>query len=461
MIKKILFLSFFAICFYSVKADTPPESMKHTAMEITSKMGVGWNLGNSLEVPVGEIAWGNPVTKKALIDSVARAGFKTVRIPISWYCTRYPVNCHVVSGTQYTITDEFKAHVKEIVDWCLSDGMYVIVNEHYDDNWLQTKGFTNLSDSNIAAVAAKQKALWEQIAALFKDYDEHLLFASANEPNMNSGVSNSEAMSPALNTYHKAFIDAVRSSGGNNTYRTLIVQSFSDDFADDLWEVFNYDPTPNRICYETHFYGPNVFALFSEDQSWAGGACLYYWGSQNHCSTSARNCSSRVKSGWPYGQEERYVDSVFVGLHRRFVAKGIPVIMGEYGAILRSLSGLADESQDLHNASVKYWNYYVTKTAMANGVAPVYWDDGGSGSNMHIFNRNRCIVYNNYTLSGIMQAYHESDQYVTGIKNSMVDVQRCTDDRIYSIEGRFIGTSAKLQSLPKGIYIMNGRKFVK
>ena len=140
------------------------------------------------------------------------AGFNTIRIPVAWFCHSDTVNS--------TIDEDWLARVKEVVDYCINDDLYVIINAHWDKGWLENR--VNLA--NQAEVNQRQEAYWTQIAEYFKNYDEHLLFAGANEPN----VHDTTAMS-VLMTYHQTFIDAVRATGGNNSSRTLIVQGPSTD----------------------------------------------------------------------------------------------------------------------------------------------------------------------------------------------------------------------------------------
>ena len=173
-----------------------------TAQQVARHMKVGWNLGNTLEAICGENAWGNPATIQKLIDSVKAAGFDAVRLP----CVR---GCHTTNGV---INATWFARVKEVVDYCINDSIYMIINIHWHGGWLEN----NVTTSAQAAVNAKQKNYWTQIAKYFKDYDEHLLFANANEPN----VSDAAGMSVLL-SYHQTFIDAVRATGGNNTMGIL------------------------------------------------------------------------------------------------------------------------------------------------------------------------------------------------------------------------------------------------
>ena len=187
-----------------------------TAQQIVDKMKVGCNLGNTLEAICGEDAWGAGKTSQKVIDSIKAAGFNTIRIPSAWYCH---------SDTVTNVIDSaWIARVKEVVDYCIKDSLYTILNIHWDQGWLDYH--INADDS--AKVNERQHAYWTQIAEYFKDYDEHLLFAGANEPNVHDTTEMSVLMA-----YHQTFIDAVRATGGNNSSRTLIVQGPSTDIEAD------------------------------------------------------------------------------------------------------------------------------------------------------------------------------------------------------------------------------------
>ncbi|MGE5811968.1 MAG: glycoside hydrolase family 5 protein, partial [Ignavibacteria bacterium] len=182
------------------------------ASEIASEMTIGWNTVNSLEVPTKETDWGNPKINQQLIDSVKRAGFNTIRIPCAW-------DSHANQATLEIDTD-FLARVKEVIDYCYVNNLYIIINCHWDGGWLENNVTEAMQDTN----NVKQKAYWTQIAEYFKDYDEHLLFAGANEPNVDNA-----AQMAVLMSYHQTFIDAVRATGGNNSSRVLIIQGPSTD----------------------------------------------------------------------------------------------------------------------------------------------------------------------------------------------------------------------------------------
>ena len=368
--KKFVLLTIGLLIFLSVFAQTLP-----TATQVASQMKVGWNLGNTLEAICGENAWGNPTTTQTLINSVKAAGFNTVRLPIAW-------DCHSSSNV---IDAEWLARVKAVVDYCMNADMYVIINIHWDGGWLEN----NVTTSAQASVNAKQQAYWTQIANYFKGYDERVLFASANEPD----VSDATGMSVLL-SYHQTFINAVRATGGNNSSRTLIIQGPSTDIekTNNLMNTMPTDQIADRLMVEVHYYTPYQFCLMTEDASW--GNMFYYWGNGYHSTIEpSRNAT------WG---EESDVERLFGYMKSKFVDKGIPVIIGEFLATKRS--NPADMS--LHLASRNYFHKYIVNSATSKGLIPFYWDTGSS--DCAIFNRNTGAVVDQATLDAIMEGVDNS-----------------------------------------------------
>jgi endoglucanase len=335
--------------------NTPLLSQLPTAQHIVSHMKVGWNMGNTLEAICGETAWGGAYTTQKLIDSVKAAGFNTVRLPCAWFCHSDTVASEINTA--------WIARVKQVVDYCIKDSVYVIINIHWDSGWLENR----VNTTNQVQVNTRQNAYWTQIANYFKDYDEHLLFAGANEPN----VENAAGMSVLL-SYHQTFIDAVRATGGNNSSRTLIIQGPSTDIdkTNNLMNTMPTDQIADRLMVEIHYYTPYQFTLMNQDASW--GKMFYYWGKDYYSKTDvARNAT------WG---EENDVEKYFGLMKTKFVDKGIPIIMGEYHAMKRK--NLTGDNLELHLASVEYWHKYVTSSATSHGLIPFYWD-----INMGLFNR--------------------------------------------------------------------------
>jgi len=355
----------------TVKAQLP------TAQQIASKMKLGWNLGNVLEATwVPRNSYGS--TTQRTIDSVKVAGFNTVRLPVAWFY-------HSDTAT-YKIDATWLANVKKVVDYCIKDSMYVVMNTHWDTGWLDDH--INVNDS--AKVNARQRAHWTQIANYFKAYNDHLLFASANEPPAKDATQMSVLLS-----YHQTFINAVRATGGNNSSRTLVIQGPSTDITttNNLMNKMPVDSIANRLIVEVHYYTPWNFCGLEGDASW--GKMFYYWGKGNHSTTDAtRNAT------WG---EESDMDKYLGQMKTKFVDKGIPVIIGEYGAFRRDLSSVSPPyDQTLHNASIKAYYRYFVKAAMNRGIITYCWDTGG------VFNFTTGQTKDKDVLSSIQQGVKDA-----------------------------------------------------
>ena len=302
-----------------------------SAAEIVKDMKIGWNLGNTLdcynvtwEVSDFETAWGNPRTTKAMIDAVKKEGFNAVRIPISW-------NEHM-NGNK--IDGDWLNRVNEVVDYVIDNDMYAIINVHHDDyTWL------NPSKADEAAVKAKLVSIWEQLSERFKDDDQHLLFEGMNEPRIIGGqdewTGGTAEEREVINHLFQAFVDTVRKSGGNNSSRALIITSHAASIeADAVNDIVV--PDDDRIIVSIHYYSPWDFA-----------------GGENG------------KSDWGSDSEKKELDKGFDFLKSKFIDKGVPVIIGEFGA--------TNKNNDSVRAS--YMEYYV-KSAKSRGITCFIWDNG-------------------------------------------------------------------------------------
>lgn len=322
------------------------DNIGETAQQAVKNIFAGWNIGNSLEVPDGETAWGNPATTQKLIDGVKAAGFNAIRIPCAW-------SSHLVTDAEpYTIKPEWLKRVREVVDYAYKSGMYVIVNTHWDGGWLELHA--NPQDRD--AVVKKEKAIWTQIANEFADYGQRLIFAGNNEirnkvgDNENWGMP-SAGERDALEAYNQAFVDAVRATGGKNAQRNLVVQSWCCN----PWRALDAltmpkDPAQSHLMAEVHFYDPMDFTHTDSK--------LCAWGFRKGYYTADNN------------NQEDYIDNLFGLLKANFVDKGYPVILGEYGTVCHSTTDKTVKKSD------HYYLEYVTKAAKENGMAPFYWDNG-------------------------------------------------------------------------------------
>ena len=296
----------------------------------------GFNLGNSLEA-----VWGYYYPSQAVYTSAANAGFNAVRIPCAWNS-----NTNQTTGQ---IDPTYMAKVKQAVDYGIAAGMYVVINDHWDNGWFEN----NIGDTVDPALDAKMRSMWTQIATTFAGYDNHLLFAAANEPNVSRPTQTT-----ALMSYYQTFVNAVRGVGGNNTNRWLVLPIQGDA----SWvTALPSDPTPGRLMMEFHEYTPSLFTIIHTDQTW--GNAIYFWGQSYHYSGNpSRNAT------WG---EEGAIDAYYQQLQDQFVSKGVPVMIGEFGAYVTP--GLTGADQTWNNASRLYWNKYAGDAARAHGLSPFYW----------------------------------------------------------------------------------------
>ena len=395
------------------------------ASELVAPMGMGYNIGNTMEVPENPTGWGNPLPTAGYIKAIKAAGFNTVRIPCAWYShsdalakdiaanggtADNDTYTHVgkdASFTNPTIDAAWLAQVKEVVDMIIAEGMYVVLNSHWDEGWLEDRVFDgtanprsgagNITNSS-ATTKARQAAYWKQIATYFKDYDEHLLFAGANEPGVNDPWNGTQwefdnTRMQVLKGYYDAFITSVRNAGGNNATRTLIVQAprTEMDMASMLNQNWPTDPAgAGYMMAEVHYY-PYQYSLMTKDEDW--GTQFYYYTGLESTTDKTHNMGWNVYTnsidnsalGTP-----NQIKKAFGELKTMFCDKGIPVIIGELGAIKRTgqITDAANLKLHLQGRALFYGE--VAKNAKANGIVPYVWDTGAENDgNMTIITRQK------------------------------------------------------------------------
>lgn len=330
--------------------------MSSNATQLAAKIKLGINIGNTMEswcrINPSETCWGNPAVTAAYIKLMKDSGFDAIRIPLAWE--------QYANAANGKISDAWLDRVKAVVQMAVDNGLYVIVNIHWDGGWLER----NISEASKVRTNAKQKAYWEQIATKLRDFDEHVMFASANEPSLNTAV-----LEPVLASYHKTFVDAVRSTGGRNAYRVLVVQGLATDIdlTMNYWSGMPADTVADRQMMEVHYY-PGFFSNKGEDD--ANGLMECYWGNGYHSTTD----TTRNADNFWRDEEEAFTDSQFARMKTQFVDQGVPVLLGEFAAMLRSPQTCAE--YDLHLASREYFWKYVTKSAVEHGLMPIAWEVG-------------------------------------------------------------------------------------
>lgn len=310
-----------------------------SASQLVADMGPGWNLGNALESENNETAWGNPVTTKEMIDIIAARGFKTLRIPVRW-------DDSYSDPSTYTIKTEFMNRVEEVVNYGLQNGMYVIINIHHND--LQSMVST---DSSVQRrVKDELAAVWKQVGNRFKDYGDMLILETINEPRFQEDWNGTTALYNCVNEYNEVSRGAIRSTGGNNGSRLIMMPTYaasSDSPKISNWKKLSED---DMIAVSIHAYLPFDFAF-----------------------------EGNGHSNWT---EADYYDlnAVFLRLNSTFVKNGLPVVMGEFGATGKE--NVADRE--------KFAKAYAT-FAKKYHMPCIWWDNNlfGKGAEMFgIFNRS-------------------------------------------------------------------------
>lgn len=362
----------------TVTADEEFES----ASDAVGAIGAGWNLGNTLDsngtwikasagdFKAYETAWGNPVTTKAMIDSVRDQGFNAIRIPVTW-SQHIDGNGHVDQG--------WMKRVREVVDYAYDDGLYVILNVHHDTgesggdkvSWIFAENSTYDKTSN------KFKGLWTDIANEFKDYGEKLLFEGYNEMLDSGNTWNAPKNSSsyeAVNKYAQLFVDTVRATGGNNAKRNIIVNTYVSSVDQQVLDNFKVpnDSAPGHMIIEVHCYSPWGFT---------GTAASVTW-------TSVHNDFQ--------GGDKSEIDGIMSRLKAFSDKTKLPVIIGEYAA----------EFKNNEDQIASYAGYFVDAAGKA-GIKCFYWDNGDfktSGEGGYaIFNRSS-MTWKTSIVSAIVDA---------------------------------------------------------
>ncbi|MFI7432292.1 cellulase family glycosylhydrolase [Micromonospora haikouensis] len=272
---------------------SPSPSPGGDPMATVAAMQPGWNLGNTYDAIPDETAWGNPPVTQALLQKIRSQGYRSIRIPVTWS------NHHGPAPT-YTLDPAWLAKVRQVVDWSLAEGLYVLVNLHHDSwQWINTY------PSDRTNVMNRYTALWTQLATTFRDYSSKLTFESINEPQF-TGTSGDAQSDEVLRELNVAFVRLMRQSGGNNATRLLVLPTLYTNSNQERLDALTatIDQLGDRnIAATVHFYGWWPFSV-----NIAGGT----------------RYDSNV--------EQDIVDG-FDRVQQTFVSRGIPVIVGEWALL--------------------------------------------------------------------------------------------------------------------------------
>lgn len=353
--------------FYGGELNIPDDSSlmgDKRAEEVVADLGLAWNLGNTLECPGNEYAWGNIHTTRDIIDAVKAMGFNTVRLPIAWgqyYDGKYG---------EWHISTEWLDRVQEIVDWCLANDMYVMINEHWDNDKLN-----QLKAEEREALNAEFEVMWRRIAIRFRDYDYRLIFAGTNEVNdseltKSGGDGYTDEAFESQNMLLKTFVNTVRATGGRNAYRYLAVQAFNTNI--DLLHRLEIpkDSVEGRLFVECHYYTPYPFCLMEKYEGWLGDErYMYLWDSYLPESMQSNMFYTRA-------QTDRDIKKFGDWCKEH----GVGGLLGEFAATSRVAMAKSAGLLDEWHRSRAWWHYTVVELCVEHNICPMLWDNGDAKS---------------------------------------------------------------------------------
>lgn len=366
-LKSIIAVLSMALTFWSCaeKKQAVAAEEELSAIEFAQTLGMGWNLGNNLDAWDGstgvavETAWKNGEATQAAFDAVAKAGFKSVRIPVTWLG-------HFGEAPEYTIEKERMDRVAEVIGYAHKAGLKVIVNIHHDGHadgghadsytWLKVQEAAK-NDSLNSAIKVQLAALWTQIANRFKDEGNWLIFETMNEIHDGNWGNKAVMENPddqfrVLNEWNQAALDAIRATGGNNATRYVGIPGYvCQPWLTTETLKLPTDKAEGKLMVAVHSYDP---------WDYAGSGKYTEWG---HTSTVTN------EEGAPMYQEgEKEYVAMLDKLNETYIKKGIPVYFGEFACVHRST--------ERAEAFRKYYLEYVCKAMRDRQIVGFFWDNG-------------------------------------------------------------------------------------
>lgn len=386
-----------------------------SALDHQDQMGLGWNVGNSLEQvgagsctqltpeeqnALSDADWvkgyetnaGNAVSTQKLFDGLKRYGINTIRIPIAW--SNMMIQEKQADGSiYYRINEGYFDRVEEVINYCLNDEMYVVINDHWDGQWW---GMFGDKDQAVRDQAWKKyEDMWKQIADRYVDYSDRLIFEGGNEElgerlNDNwkgdggeKGVLTPEETFAITNQINQKFVDIIRSSGvnadgtkNNNYYRLLLIpgydtnlhQTCGDQYSDKVKEsndALTYTmPTDveenkkdNKFFVSIHYYDPLGWGIA---KTAADGPYNTPKGVSAYTDTwGIREDGSLKQEDYDAMQED------FDAVNKAYISQGYGVIFGEFGVVSVNKDGIPE-----------YYREFFKK-CKENDCIPLMWDAGG------------------------------------------------------------------------------------
>lgn len=367
------------IAYVLLSGVTANAQITETATTAVGNMGVGWNLGNTLDAHAqlkstnpdnaaywncqgleSETYWGQYTTNPELFSMFKEAGFGAIRIPVTWYN-------HMDSNGK--VNKDWMARVRAVVDYVINSGLYCIVNVHHDTgaDASNSVSWIKADEANYNKNKSRYEYLWKQIAEEFKDYDKHLLFEGYNEMldtksswcfasfnttgQYNATIANSAYN--GINNYAQSFVNTVRSTGGNNASRNLIVSTYAAACGTGNWNSHLLDPLKYMKLPQDNVSGHIIFEVHS------------------YPSIANKNSQGNLVNR-SLTEIKREIDDLMSTLSTSLASKGAPVIIGEWGTSnVDAGNGLTD--YDARRSLMLQFADYFVKKAKEKNIGTFYW----------------------------------------------------------------------------------------
>ena len=387
--KKTIVLGIAVAIIVSCSLQKPSEETMCTAQEWCDRIDCGWTLGNTLASYIEgmpdsmdvETCWGCPRTTKEMIDSVAAAGFNALRLSVRWYP-------HFTDTLNATVDKGWLSRVKEIADWGLENGMQVMINTDHEE-WLELHPF--YADS--ASVLTKERNLWRQIAECFRDYDDRIAFCATGEPHAGEFFTKpTEENLFMQKRFNQVFVDAVRSTGGRNCQRNLIVQTYQTDprFCPEAFEK-PVDSTEGHLIVEIHYYYPFQYTIkgwnrfygkkYAKVGEKAGEPNIDETTLQAMAAAAGQgqfiDLDEMKKTQFGFVAEDPELEETMRKMKEMFIDNGLPVVIGEIGASQWYNEG-EDNWEQIRDSRVDFYRETIS-AARRYDIPCFVFDDGLTG----------------------------------------------------------------------------------
>ncbi|KAK7515566.1 endoglucanase D precursor [Phyllosticta citriasiana] len=334
-----------------------------SAADFVDALNPGWNLGNSLDATPDEGDWGNAPVVAETFDHIKQAGFKSVRLPVT-YAYHFETQ-----APDYTVDPAWLQRVSDVVDMVTERDLYAVVNVHHD-SWI----WANLdTPANYSSIEDKFYKLWYQIGTKLACKSELVAFEPLNEPAGSTAEAGAE-----MNRLNNLFLKAINDAGGFNSKRVVTLVGLGEDAAKtSQWFQRPNGTYSNPWALQYHYYSPYSF-IFSA------------WG----------------KTIWGSDDDKSALEADIAGFRSNF--SDVPVLIGEWAASTTNTETAA---------RWKYFDFLVS-TANKYNTSTVIWDNG-----QDFFDRNANVWRDQSAIDILMSA---SAGVANALADSTTDNQTTT-----------------------------------